>query len=426
MASNPDINYLWLGSPTRLNPEAIPGHDVYGPIMVARQLQKQELENLPTNKINFWCLEEYRDYFRILFESEGVSINVRAIETHLHDEISQGELAEEATYVLNYFTQLPDRSIINMVAFKDLFSIFLLNSQPGYVLDTNVQLFAADVPLGSKASNPIILPELDNVAAAQSPNGSDRGDFYFMYSPKRKHPAAQSIYNEWVKKPGIANLPALYKSVSNLTLHNLMFNLMLKTPPYGLMKFSYKSYDDTLDENKGLYRFLYNTALLESKLRFGNIDEQRPCLFSAIAKDNLAMRNIKDGTLLHHAVMTNNTAVVKLLLSSQANLLLTATYIISIDEEVTTKSFTAFELARFLVSQKLIEQDIVSLFQHAGDQLPVKNSSPSASPAFGSPAPFLSFFNRSRDSSVKSSAASSKPNQEDDSSASPTPDPSSR
>ncbi|HGE4927636.1 TPA: hypothetical protein ACGG4Q_001869 [Legionella pneumophila] len=410
------IHYLWVGLPTKMNSSAsIAGHDVAGPIKMAKALQSQA-QGKPINPIKFWCLEQHQDFYQKLFNDAGVTIEVCGIEEIIRQE-SQGELRDQALFVQKFLNDnLPsgqNSDIKQRVMFKDLFSLFLLVCQPGYFLDTNV------FPATDREIN---LPGRDTVATAKS-GFQKSNDFYLMYSPQRNDSQMSEIFDIWARNPSFGNLLCFSGShVPYIEIEDL-----------GVQKISYKSYWGA--KLPGLFFWLErnNRQLFEENLPYGDINQQLACSFSrkslapcsvcyaeeAEPEKLLAMPfttneayiatkanqifyvnkttkecvcvsdqfsslfnclpdrfhkekirlaseseinqlirsldnfshpsyivNIADGTLLHHAVLSNNIKQVIMLLELGAKFDLKASY--QIKPEGTVLKFTPLELANYL------------------------------------------------------------------------------
>ncbi|HFN0435138.1 ankyrin repeat domain-containing protein [Legionella pneumophila] len=417
----PVIHYLWVGLPTKMNPSAsIAGHDVAGPIKMAKALQSQA-QGKPINPIKFWCLEQHQDFYKKLFHDAGVTIEVCGIEELIRQE-SQGELHEQALFVQKFLNdKLPSgkNSDINQrVMFKDVFSLFLLVCQPGYFFDTNV--FPA-------TDREMSLSCRDTVATAKS-GFQKSNDFYLMYSPQRNDSQMLEIFDRWVNNPSFGNLSCFRGSdVPYIEIEDL-----------GVQKISYKSYWG--GKLPGLFFWLErnNRPLFEENLPYGDINQQLACSFSrkslapcsvcfteeADPEKLLAMPfttneayiaikanqifyvnkttkecvcvydqfsslfdylpdrfdkekirvaseseinqlirfldnfshpsylvNIADGTLLHHAVLSNNIEQVRMLLELEAKFDLKASY--QIKPEGTVLKFTPLELANYLKHEEI-------------------------------------------------------------------------
>lgn len=226
----PVIHYLWVGLPTKMNPSAsIAGHDVAGPIKMAKALQSQA-QGKPITPIKFWCLEQHQDFYKKLFHDAGVTIEVCGIEELIRQE-SQGELREQALFMQRFLNdKLPSgkNSDINQrVMFKDVFSLFLLVCQPGYFFDTNI------FPVTDRE---IVLPLITDPFTAKSGIEKNSNDFYLMYSPQRNDSQISQIFDKWTENPSFGNLSCFIGS------NTLALEIKMVIEKLGVEKISYKSY----------------------------------------------------------------------------------------------------------------------------------------------------------------------------------------
>lgn len=417
----PVIHYLWVGLPTKMNPSSgIAGHDVAGPIKMAKALQSQA-QGKPINPIKFWCLEQHQDFYKKLFNDAGVTIEVCGIEEIIRQE-SQAELREQALFMQKFLNdKLPsgkNSDIRERVMFKDVFSLFLLVCQPGYFFDTNI------FPVTDRE---VVLPLIADPFTAKSGIEKNSNDFYLMYSPQRNDSQISQIFDSWVKNPCFANLSCF--TGSNI----LPIEIKTVIEKLGVKKISYKSY--WWGKLPGLFFWLErnNRPLFEEYLPYGDINQQLACSFSrkplvpcsvcyaeeaepekllampfttneayvatkadqifyvnkktkecvlvydhfsslfdyfpdSFDKENIRVAseyelnqlianfdqfphpsyvvNTADGTLLHHAVLSNNIEQVRMLLELGAKFDLKASY--QIKPEGTVLTFTPLELANYL------------------------------------------------------------------------------
>lgn len=367
---NPILHYLWMGPPTKDNPNAVAGHDVVGPIMVAVQLEKQKRAGGPFNKIKFFCFDQYCSYYQELFKTEGVHIEVISVEQMLEDNMASEDLYEEAAYVKATLDQTDKNETVSLVQFKDLFSLFLLNAVSGYIMDTNVQLYLYEHLIKpEESSHPGVYFEYmkeEDVAAVRSPDSEFRGDFYLLYSPKRCHDNAIRIFNEWTEQPGFGRINVLTRiPIFDLLYHSLYHKELLN--PRGLHKISYKSYKNYL-WLKGLYIVIprevrkgdFEQQVFEERLRFGNINEQKTCNFSVIDNPSILIRNIAGGTITHHCILQGKDKALFVLLKNKADVSLKADYSFTdkTNNETFTFSVNALELATLLNIRQLLSNKI--------------------------------------------------------------------
>ncbi|MBV8801772.1 MAG: hypothetical protein JO131_02170, partial [Gammaproteobacteria bacterium] len=118
------IQYIWVGPPAQ-----IPGQDVGGPIAMAK------LNDI--NPIIFYCLEENKAYYSEKFK-DYKSINIQSIQAYVEKQTDDASKVYMQTIMSTCLAGKDRGSIRDRVTVKDAFSIFLLQSANGYILDTNV------------------------------------------------------------------------------------------------------------------------------------------------------------------------------------------------------------------------------------------------------------------------------------------------
>ena len=289
------MHYLWVGPPTKMDPFAIAGHDVAGPIQMAQQLQKQKKDgDIFTPRIKFWCLKEHEEFYRNQFKTHEAEIEVCSIEGLLETE-SKGELSESSEFVSRFMKEKLNPSKGSIVKFKDLFSLFLLLSQDGYFFDTNVfPIKGRDVKLRTGFQ----------AATAISPDGLN--DFYLMYSPTRNNPNIRKVFKNWIANPGFGYVKA-FKDC-NLSVMNAN-----SIESMGIKKFSYKSYFPCPDAARGLFFWIGVQPGLAEYLKYGDMNQKidnDPSSITLVEKCNLcAVRGPLTETLLELNVNTNEAYV---------------------------------------------------------------------------------------------------------------------
>ncbi|WP_131781336.1 ankyrin repeat domain-containing protein [Legionella gresilensis] len=263
----PIVHYLWVGPPTRNNLSSIAGHDLVGPIQMAKALQGQKNNNIGTiNPIKFWCLKKYLKTYEDEFAREGANIEVCAIEDLLEKERNDSIFIKHITLITNLLnTSLLKNDKESFVTFKDCFSLFLLATQGGYFFDTNI------FPVSGKTVN---LPQLDTVKTARSGFQSSN-DFFMMFSPRRADPIMLKILEKWEQYPILGGLHAF--SIDTEIPFFDKFKQIDES--MGVEKKSYKSYLIQSDV-WGLFYWtkrLYLTSdEYENYLKYSDIDIQAP------------------------------------------------------------------------------------------------------------------------------------------------------
>ncbi|MCL9684321.1 hypothetical protein [Legionella maioricensis] len=226
------IHYAWIGPPTYQDERAVPGHDIDGPIQLAQKLQSQGTR---VNTIKFWCIKEHQDFYRSEFLKAKVDIQVCAIEDLVKHEL-KGNLAEAAQQFKAYMEKVnfPKlTTVMKRVEFKDGFSLFLLLTQSGYFLDTNI------LPLRNRKL-------LDFSGEKQFTTSGLREwhrDFFLMYSPVVKDPTAMQVFKKWIESPSFANLD-VFKDFNIPLISNVTGS---KYERLGVEKISYRSYGDRIE-----------------------------------------------------------------------------------------------------------------------------------------------------------------------------------
>lgn len=252
----PTLNYIWIGLASDKKTNDVAAHDVLGPILMDRQLQKQGM----SYQINFWCSNYNFAHYKKLFEEQQCTIIVRSIKDYLEEE-KQTDLKEQAELVEKKLNGLWSFGNKDHVIDKDFFSLFLLLGKEGYILDTNVR------PIPGKE---VTFDTYSVVSTAKS--GHDFNDFYFMYSPGRKTASATIIFDQFAKKPKFAKLQCFFDSGA-LMIDNL--------EDFGIKKSSYKSYEEI--KFPGLLRYLEDDytgcdgndmTALETAIPFSNVNQQ--------------------------------------------------------------------------------------------------------------------------------------------------------
>jgi hypothetical protein len=178
--SEPPINYIWIGPPAQ-----IPGQDIGGPIEMAKVNQE--------NPITFWCLEEQKSYYIDKFK-EYKNITIHSLETHLREKQDpESKISNDAKLMQKLLdTCLKEAgrgSIRDRVTVKDAFSLFLLHSIGGYILDTNVLPLKED-KLSLKSYDKVGFPCLKKPVLLPCDL-----ECWLMFSPNPMHEQAKLLFS---------------------------------------------------------------------------------------------------------------------------------------------------------------------------------------------------------------------------------------
>ena len=193
--SSTTLHYIWIGAPTRLNLKSIPGHDVAGPIAMARKILAEN--RLKINPIKFWCLNKYQEFFEIEFLKFDVVIEVCSVETLIEQNLIT-ELGAEAFKMQQFMQAIHFPALVTTsqrVQFKDAFSLFLLACEGGYFFDTNI------TPL----TDALQLNGHDQALTVAADGGND---YYLMYAPADYDQQFRQAFNNWITDPCVPNLQA--------------------------------------------------------------------------------------------------------------------------------------------------------------------------------------------------------------------------
>ncbi len=129
--TSPTLHYSWIGPPPDKN--GIPGHDVDGPISMSTQNS--------TNPIVFWCLDAHKNHYEEIYKDK-VNIQVKSVEVllkeHTNDSVLKGRAEIMLTLMCNHLDSQKN-TVRDRVTIKNIFTIYLLMTQGGYTLDTNIK-----------------------------------------------------------------------------------------------------------------------------------------------------------------------------------------------------------------------------------------------------------------------------------------------
>lgn len=246
---NPPLHYIWIGpSPKETGGE--PGHDVIGPIKMATANQ--------TNPLFFWCLAAHETFYKKRFEKFS-NLQVCTIEEGLADHIGNKEIILIINNVIEEHLK-PERSTVrDKVSVKNIFSLFLLYSKGGYVLDTNI------IP---STSNAFSLPYFDEFYFPKMNAEKSVQEFWLMYSPKAK-PITFTLLNEYLIDWNVSQKifviqqysQPYFSSLSNIIPDLLYNHLEKKSVKYWLFHYTNKteSQSSCIIPALNIKKYYYNT-----------------------------------------------------------------------------------------------------------------------------------------------------------------------
>jgi len=190
----PKVNYIWIGTPSELSTHerAIKGHDIDGVLTMAA---------ICKNPIIFYCLDKYVAHYKKIFSNTKVS--VQSIESYLEKAVAKGlneirEYVSHAKEIKNMLLQSPRGKIIDFVAFKELFVIFLLANEGGYTLDTNARPKAELTEVSFPAYKTFRFPQSDKNGEPETwmlyaPQESEEARKVLQFYFSENHSAARTI-----------------------------------------------------------------------------------------------------------------------------------------------------------------------------------------------------------------------------------------
>ncbi|GEM_PF-6754025 len=180
------VNYVFVGDPPTY-PMGVPGHDVAGPIAMAKANK--------TNPVVFWCLDKQLKFYQDQLEKHGIT--VKAIEPHVESCLKDPELkeaAEQFQTIMKTLLAETRNAARDRTTVKEAFSIFLLVSNGGYFCDTNVRPILSSMSLPS--FNTFNIPDQKTSANEHNP------ECWMMYSPPKTARAKESFrkfFSNWEK-----------------------------------------------------------------------------------------------------------------------------------------------------------------------------------------------------------------------------------
>ena len=160
----PILNFVWFGPP-KLSQG---GQDVVGPVTIDWNFKHfpQDADE-GVNPMVFWCQEDYQSAYESYFTKKDITIKVCSIEAYLKSCLSEPAFA---SIILKHYDVLVGpqgrNKTLDRVYMKDMFFNFLLATQGGYVLDTNVRAMSeqkANFPAYSRFMFPMLLGRSENL-----------------------------------------------------------------------------------------------------------------------------------------------------------------------------------------------------------------------------------------------------------------------
>lgn len=130
----PKVNYIWIGHPpqTKSTEHTVSGQDTKDVLEMARVCK---------NPIYFYYLDEYRDYYEKIFA--GTKVNVQSVDAYIRKIQQEGDedirgFAGKIQKIQETVLTPPRGKIVDFVSLKEVFSLFLLATQGGYTVDSNI------------------------------------------------------------------------------------------------------------------------------------------------------------------------------------------------------------------------------------------------------------------------------------------------
>lgn len=200
---NEGLNFLWVGKPRSELGKPL-GSDLEHVVKMAKKAD---------NPVSFYCLGEHENEYKKILQNNGVkNVTVVSMDKYL-DKIANGksQFSEQAAKMQDMRDELlnpPRNRIIDKVAYKDAFNLFLLATKGGYTLDTNIQLDSTDKKFKFPKNKEFLFPKgFGNVA-----------EVWMMYAPRKSQEAADVLNNylkNWDKvqdiiRNNLKNPPAVY------------------------------------------------------------------------------------------------------------------------------------------------------------------------------------------------------------------------
>ncbi len=343
--ASPTLHYSWVGPPP--GQSGVAGHDIAFPKLMSEQNQ--------SNDIVFWCLDAHREHYEKEFQ-DNPNIKVKSFENLLNEHIlSDSPFRERAQTMQTLMADLlsPEKDWIrDRVAIKNILSVYLLMSQGGYTLDTNIQ------PLSGQN---IELPKQDNFAMAKQ-RGRSRFDCFMMYANQQENQSMfEAVFDKYARglqeSQSMRELPSYYGE----TVASQFMTLLTESKPQPL-EGDKDGFTMTFPE-LGLSKTYYNThkvhnmnvPMLLAMITDNNMDGIRAYIAAGgdiNAKFN--RNNVIDLSPLHQAVFSQNQEAVKLLMENGANLNAVANFNQHVSGDHTLSGdLTTIDLAKALGDDKM-------------------------------------------------------------------------
>lgn len=168
------VNYIWIGPPSSLaGSSGVSGHDVTSLITLWQRIASEK-----KHQVFFWCLDEFVPYYQdclrecLIGENPIQICSIDAflrecmdrpdpIDIFYEDEINHDAFLVDAFLKLFLNGDIGSTPIADRVSCKEVFSLFLLRSIGGFILDTNVGVscqFAQDILPKPEPSIKFMLP----------------------------------------------------------------------------------------------------------------------------------------------------------------------------------------------------------------------------------------------------------------------------
>jgi hypothetical protein len=276
LAPPPTLNYIWVGPPPK-ETGGEPGHDLIGPVAMASCNK--------TNPILFWCLEEYEKQYKELLANTP-AIQVKTIESSVTNEYKDNAIQTAATStkaIIDEHLKSTRNTIRDRVSVKNIFSLFLLYSQGGYVLDTNVVPMDKSVAMQLPSYQDFHVPvfSLPLLVSADM-------DYWMLFSPPKDTiaPLVLSTYiQRWGRLQAIFNSEKrserYHKSLGAL-ITEILFDLSLGDFPRYCWVVSEKAVDRgvVLVPELKLCKYYFNTHKYQNRWEY-----DRDALYKDKAKE---------------------------------------------------------------------------------------------------------------------------------------------